>query len=81
VTKKRLDALAKRVEEAWANLEALVEKKVYEEAIPLAVDLRDLAAREGVLEAFNARFQALKKRQPRGRTFFEKWKRESARSE
>jgi hypothetical protein len=81
VTKKRLDALAKRVDAAWTELEALVEKKAYQEAIPLAADLRDLAARDGVLESFDVRFQSMKKRQLRCRAFFDRWKRENRPSE
>jgi hypothetical protein len=62
----------------WAKLEDLVEKSAYEEAIQLAIDLRDLAARDGASEAFGSRFQAMKKRQLRRRAFFERWRRESS---
>jgi hypothetical protein len=73
----RLDALARRVEEAWVELEALVEKSAYEAAIRLAIDLRDLAKRDGPSASFAAPFEAMRKRQLRRRGFFDRWKREN----
>jgi hypothetical protein len=75
--KKRLDALAKRLDTAWSELEALVEKSAYEEAIKLALDLRDLAKRDGASVPFAALFEAMRKRQLRRRGFFDRWKREN----
>ncbi len=75
--KKRLDALAKRVDAAWKELEALVEKSAYEQAIQLAIDLRDLAKRDGASIPFAAPFEAMRKRQLRRRGFFDRWKREN----
>lgn len=75
--RKRLDALAKRVDAAWTELEALVEKSAYEEAIKLAVDLRDLAKRDGPSVPFAAPFEAMRKRHLRRRGFFDRWKREN----
>ncbi len=75
--KKHLDALAKRVDEAWTELEALVERSAYEEAIKLASDLRDLAKQDGASVPFATRFEAMRKRQLRRRGFFDRWKREN----
>jgi hypothetical protein len=75
--KKRLDVLAKRVEAAWAELEALVEKSDYEKAIKLATDLRDLGSRDGASVPFTARFEAMRKRHLRRRGFFDRWRREN----
>ena len=74
---KRLDALRERLDEAWAKLEALVAKSAYEEAVKLAIDLRDLGTRDGASGSFNVRFEAMRKRQLRRRGFFDRWKREN----
>jgi hypothetical protein len=74
---KRLDGLAKRVSTAWKELESLVEKSAYDDAIKLAIDLRDLAKRDGASVPFTAPFEAMRKRQLRRRGFFDRWKRES----
>jgi hypothetical protein len=74
---KRLDALARRVDEAWVELEALVEKSAYEAAIKVGIDLRDLAERNGASAPFAAPFEAMRKRQLRRRGFFDRWKREN----
>ncbi|MFS8068561.1 MAG: hypothetical protein ACMG6S_19550 [Byssovorax sp.] len=73
--RKRLDALAKQGEAAWTDLERLVERSAYDEALTLAIELRDLAAREGDDSGFTARFEAMRKRQTRRRGFFDRWKR------
>ena len=72
---KRLDRLSRRVDAAWADLEALVAKSAYEEALTLATELRDLSQREGASFAFAAPFEAMRKRQLRRRGFFDRWKR------
>ncbi len=72
---KRLDRLSARVDAAWAELEALVEKSAYEEALTLATDLRDLSKRDGASLPFAAPFEAMRKRQLRRRGFFDRWKR------
>jgi len=77
VRNRQLDELSKRVDAVWSKLEGLVEKSAYEEAIQLAVDLRDLAVRDGASDVFSSRFKAMKKRQLRRRAFFERWRRES----
>jgi hypothetical protein len=75
--RKRLDALAKRFDAAWTDLEMLVEKSAYLEAIRLAIDLRALAKRDGPSVPFAAPFEAMRKRQLRRRGFFDRWKREN----
>jgi hypothetical protein len=72
---ERLDTLATRLDAAWRELEALVEKSAYEDAIKLAVDLRDLASRDDASAAFAARFEAMRRRQLRRRAFFDRWRR------
>ena len=74
---KRLNVLAKRIDEVWAELEVLVCKSAYEEAVKLAIDLRDLGSRDGGPGSFDVRFQAMRKRQLRRRAFFDRWKREN----
>jgi hypothetical protein len=75
---RRLDALASRLDSAWRELEALIEKKEYEPAVKLAIDLRDLANRDGSTASFAKPFAELRKRQLRRRLFFDRWKRENA---
>lgn len=74
---RRLDALAKRVDVAWKEFEALVEKSAYDDALKLAIDLRDLAKRDGDNGSFAVTFEAMRKRQIRRRGFFDRWKREN----
>lgn len=71
---RRLTTLGRDVDGAWAKLEELVSASRYDEAVTLAVELRDLATRDGTEAAFAKRFKALRKRQPR-RGFFDRWKR------
>ncbi len=75
---QQLSKLAGDVEGAWTKLEALVEASDYDVAVKLAVDLRDLATRDGTGADFTRRFDALRKRQPRRRGFLDRWKRTSA---
>jgi hypothetical protein len=72
---RHLTALARRVEVAWTKLEKLVEASRYDEAASLAVDLRELATRDGATADFASRFEAMRKRQLRRRAFFDRWKR------
>jgi len=72
---KHLDALAARVETAWSELAQLVETSAYDPAFALAIDLRALAARDGGLTEFAARFEAFRKQHLRRRGFFDRWKR------
>jgi hypothetical protein len=73
--KRHLTALGRDVDRAWTNLEKLVEASHYDAATTLAVDLRDLAARDGAGRGFADRFDAMRKRQLRRRAFFDRWKR------
>lgn len=75
---RHLTALVRKVEVAWTKLEKLVEAKRYDEAATLAVDLRDLATRDGTAAGFASRFEAMRKRQLRRRGFFDRWKRANA---
>jgi hypothetical protein len=70
-----LTKLARDVEGAWAKLEKLVETSDYDVAVKLAVDLRDLATRDGRAAGFARRFEALRKRHMRRRGFYDRWKR------
>jgi hypothetical protein len=72
---RRLDKLAGDTEAAWRKLEKLIEASGYDQAVALAIDLRDLAARERAQLAFATRFEAVRKRQLRRRGFFDRWKR------
>jgi hypothetical protein len=74
---RRLDALASRLESAWRELEAMVDKKEYDAAVKLAIDLRDLAKRDGAEVSFAKPFEEMRKRRFRRRRFFERWKLES----
>lgn len=76
---KRLNALAKRVDAAWIDLEGLIARSAYDEALKLALDLRDLALRGGESASFAERFKAMHKRQSRRRGFFERWRGENPR--
>ena len=71
---RRLVTLGRGIDAAWAKLEKLVESSAYDDAVELAVDLRDLAARDGKASGFAARFETMRKRQLRRRGFFDRWK-------
>ena len=73
---RRLDRLGRDVPAAWTKLEALVAKRAYDDAVTLAIDLRDLALREGNSRDFDERFEALRQRQLRRRGFFDRWKKQ-----
>lgn len=75
---RHLTKLARGVEGAWSKLEKLVEASDYDVAVKLAIDLRDLATRDATALAFARRFEALRKRHPRRRGFFDRWKRANA---
>jgi hypothetical protein len=74
---RRLDTLGRDEAAAWARLEKLVAASVYDDAVKLAVDLRDLATREDELRDFATRFDGMRERQSRRRGFFDRWKRET----
>jgi hypothetical protein len=74
---RRLDTLASRLGSAWRELEAVIDMKDYDAAIKLAIDLRDLAKRDGSESPFAKSSEEMRKRQLRRRGFFDRWKRES----
>ena len=74
---KRLDELAHDVDGTWSRLEELITSSAYDDAVKLAVELRDLAARQGEEESFRARFAEVRKRQSRRRGFYDRWARVS----
>ena len=67
--------MAKREPAAWAELETMIEQSRYDEAVKLAVDLRDLAKRQQHQGEFLCKLEALRKRQSRRRGFLDRWKR------
>jgi len=74
---RHLAKLARDGDGAWGKLEKLIEASKYDEAVKLAVDLRELAASDKSSAAFAKRFEAMRKRQLRRRGFFDRWKRTS----
>jgi hypothetical protein len=56
----------------------MIDKKEYDAAMKLAIDLRDLAKRNGAGAPFETPFKEMRKRQLRRRGFFDRWKRENA---
>lgn len=72
---RRLARLSRDVEAAWGRLEKLVSSSSYDEAFTLAVDLREIAARDGLAASFERRFEGMRKRQQRRRGFFTRWRR------
>lgn len=74
---KRLDGLAARWDVAWEDLAKLVDSRAYDQAVALAIDLRDLSVRDDRGPDFEARFGALKKVHGRRRGFFDAFKRTS----
>ncbi len=72
---RRLDKLGLDADAAWAKLEKLVDASAYDEAMTLAVDLRDVAARDDDAKIFTMRFETMRKRLLRRRGFFDRWKR------
>jgi hypothetical protein len=72
---KELDRLAKRGQTAWTDLGKLIEARSYDKAVELAVDLRELAERDGARAEFDQRFASLKKAHARRRGFFDAFRR------
>jgi hypothetical protein len=69
---KRVAALAKRVDAAWRDLEGLVGRSAYEEAVKLAADLHEVAVRGPGVVDFDERMVEVKSRQGRRRGFFDR---------
>ncbi len=76
---KALDALARRGDVAWAELETKIEARDYDAAVALAVDLRDAAARgsssDDGARIFAERFDEVRRRHQRRKGFFDRWRR------
>lgn len=73
---KRLAELARRGDAAWRELEQLVEARAYDQAVRLAMDLRDAAAAQaGKPEEFNRRIAEVKQRHARRRGFLDRLRR------
>jgi hypothetical protein len=69
---RHLTKLAGDVDGGWAKLELLIEARGYDEAVTLAIDLRDLATRDGTSTSFANGFKEMRKRQLGRRAFFER---------
>jgi hypothetical protein len=75
---KHLDALALREEQAWDQVEALINTKKprdYDTAVTLLADLRAVGDRKGEVEAFERRFHLLCGRHTRKPSFIERLER------
>ncbi|MBN9166485.1 MAG: hypothetical protein BGO98_25570 [Myxococcales bacterium 68-20] len=72
---RHLSKLANDVDGAWTRLATLVAESRYDEALRVAIELRDLAARDGEDANFSTRFEAFRKIHMRRRGFFDRWKR------
>jgi hypothetical protein len=72
---KTLDRLATRGQTAWTELGKLIEARSYDKAVELAVDLRELAERDGARVQFDERFASMKKAHAKRRGFFDAFKR------
>ena len=72
---RRLDKLRLDADAAWTKLEKLVDASDYDEAMTLAVDLKDVAVRDDDAKNFEVRFETMRKRLLRRRGFFVRWKR------
>ena len=72
--KRHLSTLARDLDGAWLRLETLVSESSYDDALALALDLREIDERAGE-RTFAERFEAMRKRQLRRRGFFDRWKR------
>jgi hypothetical protein len=69
---KRLAGLARRGEAAWRELEQLVEARAYDQAVRLAMDLREAAAHAGKPDEFDRRIADVKQRHARRRGFLDR---------
>jgi hypothetical protein len=69
---RRLAALARRGDAAWRELEQFVEARSYDEAVRLAMDLRDAAAHASKSEEFDRRIAEVKQRHGRRRGFLDR---------
>jgi hypothetical protein len=72
---RRLAALARRGDAAWRELEQFVEARSYDEAVRLAMDLRDAAAHASKSEEYDRRMADIKQRHGRRRGFLDRVRR------
>jgi hypothetical protein len=72
---KRLAGLARRGDAAWRELEQFVEARSYDEAVRLAVDLRDATAHASKPEEYDRRMADIKQRYGRRRGFLDRLRR------
>jgi hypothetical protein len=72
---RRLAELARRGDGAWQELEQLVQARAYDQAVGLAMDLRDAAAQAGRPEEFDRRIAEVKQRHARRRGFLDRLRR------
>jgi len=75
---KRLATLARRSTAAWQELEQLVDAGSYDEAVRLALDLREVAVRADEPDEFDRRMADIKQRHGRKRGFFDRLRRAGA---
>lgn len=76
---RELDALGRRGASAWRELDQLVEARSYDEAVRLAMDLREVAVRADGLEEFDRRLAEVRQRYSRRRSFLDRLSRADAR--
>jgi hypothetical protein len=72
---RRLAELTRRGDAAWRELEQLVEARAYDQAVRLAMDLRDAAGQAGKPEEFDRRIAEVKQRHARRRGFLDRLRR------
>lgn len=72
---RRLDALAKRGEHAWREVEGEIERRnavSYDRAAELLVDLRDVANAQGAMDDFARRLATIRRRHAKKKRFLER---------
>jgi hypothetical protein len=72
---RELDALGRRGASAWRELDQLVEARSYDEAVRLAMDLREVAVRANGAEEFDRRLAEVRQRYARRRAFLDRLRR------
>lgn len=71
---RHLASLAKQGDEAWNRLERLIEGRKYDDAVTLAVDLRDAAGLSSRTDDFEARLAVVRKKYSRRRGLLDRLK-------
>jgi hypothetical protein len=72
---RELDTLGRRGASAWRELDQLVEARSYDEAVRLAMDLREVAVWANGLEEFDRRLAEVRQRYARRRVFLDRLRR------